>query len=84
MSSNIFTQCLQGLAAGTLLYITFFEVLARDKLGRYGMSGLVGALAVTLGFSLMAGLEVAGGHSHGGHGHGHEALEHGVMADMRH
>ena len=48
------------------------------------MSGLVGALAVTLGFSLMAGLEVAGGHSHGGHGHGHEALEHGVMADMRH
>ena len=25
---------LQGLAAGTLLYITFFEVLARDKLTR--------------------------------------------------
>ena len=49
---------------------------------RYGMSGLVGALAVTLGFSLMAGLEVVGGHSHGGHGHG--AVEHGVMADMRH
>ena len=48
------------------------------------MSGLVGALAVTLGFSLMAGLEVAGGHSHGGHGHGHGAGEHGVMADMRH
>ena len=46
------------------------------------MSGLVGALAVTLGFSLMAGLEVVGGHSHGGHGHG--AVEHGVMADMRH
>ena len=26
---------LQGLAAGTLLYITFFEVLARDKLTKY-------------------------------------------------
>ena len=62
---------LQGLAAGTLLYITFFEVLARDKLLQYGMSGLLGALAVLLGFSLMAGLEAVGGHSHGGHGHGH-------------
>ena len=29
----------QGLAAGTLLYITFFEVLAKDKLSKYGMSG---------------------------------------------
>ena len=77
MSLNIFTQCLQGLAAGTLLYITFFEVLARDKLGRYGMSGLVGALAVMLGFSVMAGLEVVGGHSHGGHGHGAALLQHG-------
>merc|ERR1712020_811719 len=56
---------LQGLAAGTLLYITFFEVLARDKLAQYGMSGLLGALAVLLGFSLMAGLEAVGGHSHG-------------------
>ena len=58
---------LQGLAAGTLLYITFFEVLARDKLTKYGMSGLVGALAVMAGFTLMAGMESAG-HSHG-HGH---------------
>ena len=67
---------LQGLAAGTLLYITFFEVLSRDKLEKYGMSGLVGALAVVLGFSLMAGLEVVGGHSHGGHGHGHDLGHH--------
>merc|ERR1712020_588058 len=54
---------LQGLAAGTLLYITFFEVLARDKLTKYGMSGLLGALAVMLGFALMGGMEAAG------HGH---------------
>ena len=33
---NIFLRhnYFQGLAAGTLLYITFFEVLARDKLTR--------------------------------------------------
>jgi len=69
---------LQGLAAGTLLYITFFEVLSRDKLTKYGMSGLVGALAVVLGFSLMAGLEAGAGHSHshGGHGHGHDLGHH--------
>jgi len=69
---------LQGLAAGTLLYITFFEVLSRDKLTKYGMSGLVGALAVVLGFSLMAGLEAGAGHSHshGGHDHGHDLGHH--------
>jgi len=59
---------LQGLAAGTLLYITFFEVLSRDKLDKYGMSGLLGALAIMLGFSLMAGLEITADHSHCGVG----------------
>ena len=37
------------------------QVLARDKLSRYGMGGLVGSLAVLAGFLLMAGLEAAGG-----------------------
>merc|ERR1712106_832963 len=65
---------LQGLAGGTLLYITFFEVLARDKLAKYGMSGLLGALAVMVGFTFMAAMEAgAGGHSHGGHNHGSHA-----------
>jgi zinc transporter ZupT len=84
---------LQGLAGGTLLYITFFEVLARDKLSKYGMSGLVGALAVIVGFTLMAAMEAgAGGHSHGGHrehaGHAHihhnEALIHDLKDETRH
>jgi len=48
---------LQGLAGGTLLYIAFFEVLAREKLSNYGMSGLLGAFAVLLGFLMMAGME---------------------------
>merc|ERR1711936_1076626 len=67
---------LQGLAAGTLLYITFYEVLARDKLSRYGMGGLVGSVAVLAGFLLMAGMEEGGGgHSHGGDG-GHVGNQH--------
>ena len=66
---------LQGLAAGTLLYITFFEVLSRDKLDKYGMSGLLGAVAIMLGFSLMATLEISADHSHCGVGHISENLQ---------
>jgi len=77
---------LQGLAAGTLLYITFFEVLARDKLNKYGMSGLAGALAVMVGFTVMAGMEATGGHSHGGSGghHGHAHYQHLSVSDGFH
>ena len=76
---------LQGLAGGTLLYITFFEVLARDKLARYGMSGLAGATAVMLGFTVMAAMEAAGGHSHGGHGgHAHSHAPPGQAGHLTH
>jgi hypothetical protein len=51
---------LQGLAGGTLLYITFFEVLEREKLEKIGMTGLMGCFLIILGFGLMAGLEAAG------------------------
>ena len=51
---------LQGLAGGTLLYITFYEVLDKEKLAKLGMTGLGGCLLLILGFSLMAGLEAAG------------------------
>lgn len=69
---------LQGLACGSLLYITFFEVLNREKLSRHGMSGMVGALFILLGFSLMAALNILAGHSHGvaGHAHGHGLAGH--------
>ena len=56
--------------------IISLQVLSRDKLARYGMSGLMGALAIMLGFTVMAALNGVVGHSHGGgggehHGHGH-------------
>ena len=55
---------LQGLAGGTLLYITFYEVLSRDKLTKYGMTGILGALAVMTGFMIMTIMEAgAGEHS---------------------
>merc|ERR1712061_367503 len=62
---------LQGLAGGTLLYITFFEVLDKEKLSKLGMSSLSCCFFVILGFAIMAGLEAAGGHSHGPMEHAH-------------
>ena len=51
---------LQGLAGGTLLYITFYEVLDREKLERTGMNGMAGCFLLILGFSIMAGIEAVG------------------------
>ena len=51
---------LQGLAGGTLLYITFYEVLDREKLSRAGMTGFLGCFLLTCGFAFMAGLEAVG------------------------
>ncbi|XP_037563438.1 zinc transporter ZIP1 isoform X2 [Dermacentor silvarum] len=42
---------LNGVATGTLLYVTFFEVLQRDKNSQ--LSGLLQLLAVLLGFCIM-------------------------------
>ena len=51
---------LQGLAGGTLLYITFFEVLDKEKLSKLGLTSLYGCFLLIIGFGIMAGLEAAG------------------------
>ena len=48
---------LEGLSAGTILYITFFEVLIREKERR--VYRLRRALAIIVGFGMMACLETA-------------------------
>jgi len=83
---------LQGLAAGTLVYITFFEVLSKDKLTRHGMSGFLGVLFVVSGFSFMAALNGLVGHTHShshtgvGHalGHTHESSQDFYNGDRQH
>lgn len=47
---------LQGMAAGTLLYVVFFEVLARERANE--KSGLLQLVAIIVGFALMLGLQV--------------------------
>ncbi|XP_043272673.1 protein zntC-like isoform X1 [Venturia canescens] len=73
---------LQGMAAGTLLYVVFFEVLARERAN--DKSGLLQLLAIIVGFMLMLGLQLATAHSHShshghshGHGHSHHDNSHG-------
>ena len=48
---------LQGMAAGTLLYVVFFEVLARERANE--KSGLLQLAAILVGFMLMLGLQIA-------------------------
>lgn len=48
---------LQGMAAGTLLYVVFFEVLARERANE--KSGLLQLAAILVGFMLMLGLQLA-------------------------
>merc|ERR1712025_249077 len=67
---------LQGLAAGTLIYITFFEVLSKDKLSRHGMSGFLGVFFVISGFSFMAALNGLVGHTHS---HSHTGVGHALV-----
>ena len=42
----LFIVFIAGLAAGTLLYVTFFEVLDRDKLGKSHSHGVEEAIAI--------------------------------------
>ena len=59
-TQDLVIAILSGLAGGTLLYITFYEVLDREKLSKNGMTGLLGCLLIVAGFSAMAGLEAVG------------------------
>ena len=47
-TNHLLIGVMQGLAAGSLLYITCFEVLKEDRLFKYGMSELMGALILSL------------------------------------
>lgn len=47
---------LQGMAAGTLLYVVFFEVLGRERAN--DKSGLLQLAAIITGFMLMLGLQL--------------------------
>lgn len=71
---------LQGLAAGTILYVTFFEVLNNHKHHHHhgrthqSKSGLPKLIFIASGFIFMVVLELIGGHSNRAHNHHHEHI----------
>ncbi|XP_066989375.1 zinc transporter ZIP1-like isoform X2 [Macrobrachium rosenbergii] len=82
---SVLVTILQGLAGGTILYVTFFEILERERARDGGR--LLKVFCVCLGFIAMASVETIGGHSHGppgqgnagghSHSHGHHGHFHG-------
>ncbi|KAF0299214.1 Zinc transporter ZIP1 [Amphibalanus amphitrite] len=84
-ASLLATGILQGLAAGTILYVTFFELLGPEQ--HKPGSGLIKFFAMLLGFALMLVIHHSAGHSHshGGHAHAvgaHEATDRPTSADL--
>ncbi|GMT27517.1 hypothetical protein PFISCL1PPCAC_18814, partial [Pristionchus fissidentatus] len=56
----------ESMAAGTFIYVTFLEVLAREKDNEY--NSLEQLLAIFTGFSIIAALQFfTSGHGHAGH-----------------
>ncbi|CAO4360560.1 unnamed protein product [Caenorhabditis nigoni] len=61
---------LQGLAVGTFIYVTFFEVLLHERDNEH--PNLLKLLVMFIGFALIGGIRIfesPHGHSHGGHEH---------------
>uniref|UniRef100_A0AC34GN76 Uncharacterized protein n=1 Tax=Panagrolaimus sp. ES5 TaxID=591445 RepID=A0AC34GN76_9BILA len=60
---------LEGLAGGTFIYVTFFEILATERANDH--SNLIQLLAIFTGFAVIFGLQLKEHASGGGHGHSH-------------
>jgi zinc transporter 1/2/3 len=61
---------LQGLAGGTFIFVTFFEVLAQERANNH--SNLIQLNAIVVGFLVIAGLQTyehAWGMEEGDHRH---------------
>ena len=55
-TSSVATVVLQGMAAGTLLYVVFFEVLQRERANT--QSGIWQLVAIVAGFAVMFALQI--------------------------
>lgn len=53
---DVTSVVLQGMAAGTLLYVVFFEVLARERSNNH--AGIWQLLAIIVGFAVMFCLQI--------------------------
>lgn len=58
VAAGVTATLMQGVAAGTLLYVVFFEVLEPQRASRH--AGIRQLLAVTAGFGAMFAIQLAG------------------------
>ncbi|CAG9824167.1 unnamed protein product [Phaedon cochleariae] len=71
-SEDITSVVLQGMAAGTLLYVVFFEVLSRERNNRH--SGFWQLAAIVSGFACMFIFQIIIGHDHEHGSSGHHGI----------
>ena len=71
VAASLANGVLQSVAAGTFLFVVFFEILPRELHCHQRLDGALNLMFTTLGFGLMAGLQAIGSHDHE-HGHGPE------------
>ncbi|CAG9860967.1 unnamed protein product [Phyllotreta striolata] len=81
-AEDITSVVLQGMAAGTLLYVVFFEVLAREKKNSH--SGFWQLMSICAGFGCMFVLQIIIGHDHDHehHAHHHREVHHHIEERM--
>ncbi|XP_075217128.1 zinc transporter ZIP1-like [Lycorma delicatula] len=81
-TDSLLPVLLQGMAAGTLLYVIFFEVLQRER--NNTQSGALQLAAIIAGFCTMLFLQLLMGHEHHHHHHHGEHEELGGADDHHH
>ena len=67
------TACLQGIATGTFLFVTFLEVISHEvQSNRSGDADIqmLKLVVIVLGYVAIALIELRGGHDHGSEEHG--------------
>jgi len=74
------TGILQALAAGVILYVIFFELLGPEHHNR--SHGVIKFFAVLIGFAIMLGISLTGGHH--AHAHGDHSESVGAHSEGSH
>jgi len=76
--SDITVATLQGISAGTLLYVVMFEILNRERVKN--VSGLLQFSGIILGFVVMMIIDIFAHHEHEHEGEGEDGHAHALMS----
>jgi len=72
---TLLNAILSGIATGTFFYVAFIEVISYEMTNiepQYKSHRLLLVLAITIGFTVFAGLTFVHDHDHHGHNHDHD------------